>query len=112
MSKIEDVLAMAREAPAGELPALIGALEAAKAEAWGRLTSPPAPPPPAAPVASDRLLTPEEAARIAGILRRDGKPAVRRLYEWARGQAWARRPTKRCLRISEAGFRRWLASRG
>ncbi len=58
-------------------------------------------PPPASP---SRLITPEDAARIASV------PA-KRVYDWARGKRWAHRPTKRCLRIDEKGFRSWLAAR-
>jgi hypothetical protein len=57
-------------------------------------------PPPAPP---SRFITPDDAADIAGV------PA-KRIYDWARKQPWAHRPTKRCLRIDEAGFREWLAS--
>ena len=49
-------------------------------------------------------LTPEEAGRIAGVDKE-------RIYSWARGQRWATRPSRRCLRVSETDFRRWLGSR-
>jgi hypothetical protein len=52
----------------------------------------------------ERLLTPAEAAAIPGV-------PVSRIYTWARGAKWARRPSRRCLRIDEVGFRRWLAAR-
>jgi len=52
----------------------------------------------------ERLLTPEQAAGIAAV------PKTR-IYAWARGQRWASRPSKRCLRIAEASFRRWLAAK-
>ena len=94
-----------RDCDPASLPGLIGALEQAKAEAWGRLSTPVAPPDPEAKAQPERLLTPEEAASIAQV-------PVRRLYGWARGQCWARRPTSRCLRIGETSFRRWLAMRG
>ena len=50
------------------------------------------------------LITPQEAATIARV-------PLARLYAWAHGQRWATRPTRRCLRIDEVGFRRWLAAR-
>ena len=52
----------------------------------------------------DTWLTPEQAASIAGV-------SVERLYGWAKGKRWASRPSRRCLRVSEQGFRRWLAAR-
>lgn len=52
-----------------------------------------------------QLITPEAAAAIADV-------PVSRIYAWAKGQRWATRPTRRCLRIEDAGFRRWLASKG
>ena len=58
-------------------------------------------PPPTPP---SRFITPAEAGRIADV---PGK----RIYDWARGKRWAHRPTKRCLRIDEKGFRSWLAAR-
>ena len=57
---------------------------------------------PPAPISS--FITPAAAAEIAGIDRG-------RLYDWARGKKWAHRPTKRCLRIDEKGFRQWLSAR-
>jgi hypothetical protein len=53
--------------------------------------------------AEPEMLTPEEAASIV-------KVPVKRIYEWARGKKWASRPTKRCLRIEETGFRLWLTT--
>lgn len=53
---------------------------------------------------AERLLTPEQAAEVAAV-------PVARIYSWARGARWAQRPSRRCLRISERSFRRWLASR-
>ena len=72
---------LVRETAASELPALIGALEAAKAQAWGRLALP-AP----APVrAADENVSVEEAARRLGVSDRwiykhaDRLPFVRRI---------------------------------
>jgi hypothetical protein len=52
----------------------------------------------------ERWLTPEQAAAIADV-------KVKRIYSWAKGQKWASRPTRRCLRINEGAFRKWLAAR-
>lgn len=49
-------------------------------------------------------LKPEDAATIAHV-------NVGQIYAWSKGQRWASRPSKRCIRISEAGFRRWLAAK-
>ncbi len=95
----ESILDAVRDCDPANLPGLIGALEQAKAEAWGRLSTPVTSPPQEAKAQPERLLTPEEAASIAQV-------PVRRLYGWARGQGWARRPTRRCLRIGEASIRR------
>jgi len=102
---LDSILSAVRDCDRAHLPMLIGALEQAKVEAWGRLSTPVPSPVQDAKPQPERLLTPEEAASIAQV-------PVRRLYGWARGQAWARRPTRRCLRIGEASFRRWLAMRG
>ena len=98
-----DVMRLAREIPAEELPSFLGGLEAAKAAAWARLAAPASPRPVALELAVE-WITPEQAAEIAGV-------PVRRIYEWAKGQRWASRPSRRCLRVSERGFRRWLEAR-
>lgn len=89
-----------------DLPAIIGQLEAAKARAYARLAAP------AAVVQTDeapalprpRFLRVAEAAKVAGV-------PERRIYEWAREARWAHRPTRRCLRIEEGAFLRWLERR-
>jgi hypothetical protein len=58
----KSLLQMAREAAPEELPALIGQLEAAKATAWARLTSPTP-----ARAEHDELLGVAEAARRLGV---------------------------------------------
>jgi hypothetical protein len=47
------------------------------------------------------LMTVEEAADVAGV-------PCRRVRSWARGKTWARRISKRTLRIDTQGFRAWL----
>jgi len=68
----------------------------AAAMAQAKDTLPPTPP--------SRFITPAEAGRIAGV-------PDKRIYDWARNKRWAHRPTKRCLRIDEKGFRQWLSAR-
>lgn len=99
---LDALVSTVREADPAELPAIVGRLAEADAIARARMmTPPPAPAPPSTP---EHWITAAEAARIAGV-------SVDRLYVWARGQRWASRPSRRCLRIDERGFRRWLASR-
>jgi hypothetical protein len=75
--------------------------------AWARLSTPaPAMPPPP----ENRFLTPVEAAQLAGLPDPEGR-GRRRIYEWARGQRWAVRPSRKTLRVSEAAFRQWLMTR-
>jgi hypothetical protein len=87
-----------------ELPALVGALAQAQAVALARLTTPAVLSTPPAPGDLGRWITADEAAAIAAVSRKC-------VYEWAQGRRWASRPTRRCLRIDEAGFRSWLANR-
>jgi hypothetical protein len=64
---------------------------------------------------ADAWITPERAAEIAGeqmSTPAERRRAVRRIYAWAQGQRWAARPSRKCLRVSERGFRKWLANRG
>lgn len=49
----------------------------------------------------DRLLTPVEAARIAGV-------TPRWIYDHTRGMKFRRDLSRKSIRIEEAGFRRWL----
>jgi hypothetical protein len=95
------------------LPDLIGDLEAAKARALVRLTAP-AGDGRRTPEEPEPWLTPEAAAAIAGLplgIPQERQRSVRRIYEWAKGQKWASRPSRKCLRIGERAFRRWLATR-
>jgi hypothetical protein len=92
-----------RAASQEELPCLLGRIVEAEASVRLRLFAPAATPPtpPAGEAPQGQYLTVREAAAIA-------QASQRRIYEWARGARWAHRPTKRCLRIDEAAFRRWL----
>jgi Helix-turn-helix domain len=69
------------------------------------VTAPMVPPPPAPP--EGHLLTPDEAADIARVSRET-------IYGWSRRADWrpfARRVSRKVLRIQEHGFRRWLERR-
>lgn len=95
------------------LPALLGRLVELEELARLRLRSS-ASAPPSLRDEADVWITPEAAAVIAGLptaASGDTRRSIRRIYEWARGQRWASRPSRKCLRISERGFRRWLATR-
>ena len=52
----------------------------------------------------DRLLTAEEAALMLGV-------TVRWCYDHAKRLPFAKRLSRKCLRFSEAGLRRYLARR-
>lgn len=99
MTDLEQLVVQAAEA---DLPRIIGELEAARARAWARLTTPAAAP--VLPLSTGKWLTPDEAAEIA-------RASKRQIYEWAVGKRWAHRPSRKKLLIEDAGFRTWLASR-
>ena len=101
--RVDDLLRAVDAAPEGDLPAIVGACAQAQAAAMARLMAAGRKP---APVLEEvaRWLTPEQAAAIAGV-------PSRRIYSWSKGQRWASRPSSRCLRIHERGFRRWLDAR-
>jgi hypothetical protein len=98
-----DFRAIVADTPPEDLHSLLGRLVEAEELARGRLRGTETRPTPAV-VAMERWLTPKEAANIAAV-------PTKRIYEWAQGKRWASRPTRRCLRIEEGGFRRWLAAR-
>lgn len=58
----------------------------------------------AQPAEKERLLTPEEAAEILG-------QNVRWLYRHAAKLPFSRRISRKNLRFSEAGLRKWLAAK-
>ncbi len=63
---------------------------------------------------AERLLTPEQVVEIAGLPREtsdETRRSIARIYSWAKGQKWAVRPSRRCLRINEGAFRKWLSAR-
>jgi hypothetical protein len=94
--------ALIQDAKPDERPGLLVVLAARLATLGARLI----PGRPASKGAADPELriTPDRAAEIAAVSRR-------RVYEWARGERWASRPSRKTLRISERGFRAWIAAR-
>lgn len=84
-------IAAALDSCADALHTLAGALRAEQ----------PARPGPPAPSSPDRLLTAEEAAAVLGVSRRW-------LYAHAGHLPFARHLSRRALRFSEAGLRRWI----
>jgi predicted DNA-binding transcriptional regulator AlpA len=76
--------------------ALVARLLSDQAETAGRHTP--------APEMPDRLLTPNETAERLGV-------TSRWLYRHARHLPFTRRLSRKVLRFSEAGLRRWQASR-
>ena len=101
----EVLMTAIRGARLEELPGLLGGIAEAEGTVRLRLSLPTT-----APTTTDgdsfrsSYLTVPEAAAIA-------QATPRRIYEWAKDARWAHRPTKRCLRIDEAAFRRWLERR-
>jgi hypothetical protein len=94
-----------------DFPAILGHLERVKAHLWSRMVVPSQPVP--VPEEKPDLISPERAASIAGLI--DGPQssgrALKRIYQWARGQRWAHRPNRKTLLIDEQKFRRWLVTR-
>src|SRR6266568_7410812 len=90
----------ARDAAAEELPALIGALEQAKAAAWARLVAP-APnghgPALAAAGPGEELLTPEQAAAAIGGV------SLKWLYRHTKGLRFRRDLSRKVVRFERAG---------
>jgi hypothetical protein len=85
-----------------ERPALVVAPAARLATLGAKLT--PERPVPFASAEPEVWITPDRAAEIAAVPKR-------RVYKWARGKRWASRLSRKTLRISERGFRAWLAMR-
>src|SRR5687767_12662964 len=96
-----DLRQLVADTASEDLPALVGKLAEAQAVAMARLTTATG----NGHGAAEVWITPEQAAKIASI-------ELRTLYDWATNKPWASRKTRRCLRIDEGGFRRWLAARG
>jgi excisionase family DNA binding protein len=101
MPNLDDLLAALADVPTAELPKAIAALEGAKAAAWARLTTPPAPAEPRGS-GDDVLLDVEEAARRIGKSTSWLYRAVR-----ARRIPFARK-IGHGLRFDPAGLARWV----
>ena len=88
-----------------EAPTLLGELERLKAMIWTRLMrpSPNDQGRPANKSEPDQLLTPEEAGQLLGV-------TPRWLYRHAKRLPFTRRLSRKTLRFSEAGLRRWQAA--
>ncbi len=89
-----------------QVPALLGDLECLRAKLWAKLVTPstngnahPVP-----PSETDKLLTPEEAADTLSV-------KVPWLYRNWQRLPFARKLSRKVLRFSEAGLRRWQATR-
>ncbi len=96
----EDLRRHAAEADAEALPALVGLLEEVALRARARVLAVQQPQPAQVP---DRVLTPEEAAEIAGC-------TVRWIRTVTRGLPFRRDLSRETVRFSEAGLRAWLTS--
>ncbi len=94
------------DVPADRVPGLLGDLERLKAGLWARLVTPSVNGKLETVHAGDKdkLLTPEEAAELLGV-------KVSWLYRHASRLPFARKLSRKALRFSEAGLRRWQATR-
>ncbi len=94
------------EVPLEKAPTLLGELERLKALLWIRMMHPSPNHRCHSPIEreADHLLTPEEAGRMLGV-------TPRWLYRHAKRLPFTRRISRKVLRFSEAGLRRWLATK-
>ncbi len=96
----------ADDVSAEQVPALLGELERLKAGLWAKLVTP-AHNGKAQPLPStepDKLLFPKDAAVLLGV-------KISWLYRHAKTLPFARKLSRKALRFSEAGLRRWQATR-
>lgn len=101
LSRLEEEI---RKSPVETLPTILGELERVKARLWTRLLAPTAakdgrPLPP-----GDRLLTPEEAAL-------EMNTTVKWLYRHSKRLPFARKLSRKRLRFSEIGLRKWIEAK-
>jgi len=102
-----DLLASVASVPLEAIPALLGNLEQLKAALWARLNEPRSTQGGVSGGEADEghsYLKPEEAARVLGV-------SVRWLYRHHRQLPFARKLSRKTLRFSESGLRRWQATR-
>ena len=98
--------AVASEIPPEQAATLLGELAGMQAILAARLRAPSEPPARARRQAeADRLLTPGEAAAMLGV-------TVRWLYRHADQLTFTRRLSRKVLRFSEAGLRRYMGGKG
>jgi predicted DNA-binding transcriptional regulator AlpA len=93
--------------PPEEIPALLAQLAAIQSILAARLVATPisaAAPSSHQPEESNQLLTAEDAAKILRV-------TPRWLYRHANRLPFTRRLSRKCLRFSEAGLRRWAETR-
>ncbi len=86
------------------IPPLLAQLAALQSALAARLLTAPQNGHPPEPVTEDRLLTPQEAATLLSV-------TPRWLYRHAKGLPFTRRLSRKTLRFSETGLRRWQAAR-
>lgn len=104
---VSPLLVRARAAEIDAIPGLLGEVEAIRAVLWRRLHAPSAQPvaaPAEEPAREVHLLKPGEAASRMGV-------SVRWLYRHHAELPFARKLSRKTLRFSEPGLRRWLAAR-
>ena len=92
--------------PLEQVPGLLAKIAGLQAVLLARLISgsPNGPNPTSTPAEHDRFMTAEQVAPILGV-------TPRWLYRHARKLPFTRRLSRKALRFSEAGLRRYLASR-
>ena len=95
------IIAVVEGAKREELPALIGQLEAAKAQAWARLTTPAPAPAPVAAALLPKHVSVREAAETLGMSRE---------FLYHSPLPFVRRFGRRVL-VDVAGAERWLRTR-
>lgn len=103
---------LVKDANPDALPAIAAACASAQVLVMTRLLATSTPQ--QKPKIAEHWITPKEAARIAELkvdTPEDVRRARSRIYYWAAGKTWARRPTERTLQVEEGRFRAWLASR-
>lgn len=104
--KLADLVAdpcKAATLPQEAIPGLLGELEKLKAALWARLTAPQNGCGPVEPE-KDNLLKAEQAAPILGV-------TPRWLYRHSRQLPFARHLSRKVLRFSESGLRKWQATK-
>jgi predicted DNA-binding transcriptional regulator AlpA len=94
--------------PPEQIPSLLARLAAIQSVLTARLLATPTVPPAGdsepKSATTDQFLTAEDAAQILRV-------SPRWLYRHANRLPFARRLSRKCLRFSEAGLRRWQASK-